>query len=81
MFLPVLEERSDSRTTGRRCFVHEFDGQFGRTGDHVMRVFTSGWKRLRSNQSTEQREIGRYVKGSDEWDTGRDFAAKTSAVN
>lgn len=60
---------------------HQFDGQFGQTGGPVMRVFTSGWKRLRFNPSAEQREKGRYVKGSNEWDTGCDFAAKTSAVN
>lgn len=44
-------------------------------------VFTSGWTRLRSDQSAEEREKGRYVKGSGEWDTGSDSAAKTSAVN
>lgn len=44
-------------------------------------VFTSGWTRLRSDQSAEEREKGRYVKGSGEWDTGSDAAAKTSAVN
>lgn len=38
LFLPVLEERSDSVTTSRRCFVHEFDGPFGRTGGHVLCV-------------------------------------------